>query len=537
LLHFDFFHVFFVTPHVMHSATTASQVTDIQTTVLNKKSSQICLHIIESKGLEFQDVWLVDFFSSCDTRMLKDYRQLFRIKGSGDKARDADTSQMSLRPELEVDLKLLYTAITRCKARLVLVETGSGMGQDDGAGAGAGGLDGSVKENLGLAKTVTAAFFRWLKAHGLAKDGGHLKILAEDHYSGKITSDGNGGQVGFWSSDVNLTRGVQLVSQFFRTRAAHQQKVEEEAEEDGDDVDLGDIEGLGNGGMGEAANQIRLYTQGLELFERVKGEKGDAEAEALARRAQTTQEYWECRRDLSHMDKLMRHERKLTGGTADTTCILDMEGSTAGVGGGLGQLLPCANCWASEGSGLDPGSVSVSAVGGGGGITASGIAHLNTSRTGGISCGRCIGKACTGMGMGMGTADTATAGSVIKSASTTGKSGSKSGAETGDSEFQRLTVGGVVSMITKCLKAGLPEEAAVLCDKAAGVNKRGAGAGAGAEAEAGAEAGAGNGNGDGGGDVDGGGGDADKEEMRQLVRDLASEIRQLAELARSRRDL
>jgi hypothetical protein len=79
--------------------------------IVGKKA--IVLSICDSKGMEFSDVIIVDFFKSLSNEHQKPWRKL--LQGKIDD---------SLLPEMETMLKQLYTAITRCSKRLFVAETG-----------------------------------------------------------------------------------------------------------------------------------------------------------------------------------------------------------------------------------------------------------------------------------------------------------------------------------------------------------------------------------------------------------------------------
>jgi len=72
------------------------------------------LEITESKGLEFTDILLVDFFCSLPTSDIKEWRMMLANEQEG----DGDHY-----PHLEYQLKLLYVAITRACNRLIFIET------------------------------------------------------------------------------------------------------------------------------------------------------------------------------------------------------------------------------------------------------------------------------------------------------------------------------------------------------------------------------------------------------------------------------
>jgi ankyrin repeat protein len=85
-------------------------------------SQRAVLSIAEAKGLEFPDVAIVDFFSSLDRCDQLRWKEMLGI----DEAAHASGTDVSLRyeyPELETQLKLLYTAITRAERSLYVIET------------------------------------------------------------------------------------------------------------------------------------------------------------------------------------------------------------------------------------------------------------------------------------------------------------------------------------------------------------------------------------------------------------------------------
>ena len=98
--------------------------------------------IREAKGLEFRDVALVDFFASLPETDQRVWRLILRggdEHGSGGPAGPAPNEH----PQVEMQLKRLYTAVTRSCCRLILVER--------------------------RASCAGEAFFRWLEAEGLAE--------------------------------------------------------------------------------------------------------------------------------------------------------------------------------------------------------------------------------------------------------------------------------------------------------------------------------------------------------------------------------
>lgn len=79
------------------------------------KVSYLVLGIREAKGLEFPDVAFVDFFC---TIPLSDQRAWKNTLGDS----KVMTEEYAF-PQLETQLKVLYTAVTRCCSRLLFIET------------------------------------------------------------------------------------------------------------------------------------------------------------------------------------------------------------------------------------------------------------------------------------------------------------------------------------------------------------------------------------------------------------------------------
>jgi len=84
------------------------------------------LSIRDSKGLEFTDVILVDFFKGLHPDHQKPWREMLRLVKDQDKAIDLKAYQDEY-PEIETHLKQLYTAVTRCKTRFFIAETGPSL--------------------------------------------------------------------------------------------------------------------------------------------------------------------------------------------------------------------------------------------------------------------------------------------------------------------------------------------------------------------------------------------------------------------------
>jgi len=99
-------------------------------------SSTLKLSIRNAKGMEFSDVLLVNFFCVLSTEEQSWWKRTLD--------RTANSVEETQFPQMETQLKLLYTAITRCCNRLVFVETKQSRAGD--------------------------AFFRWLKHNDLAEE-------------------------------------------------------------------------------------------------------------------------------------------------------------------------------------------------------------------------------------------------------------------------------------------------------------------------------------------------------------------------------
>lgn len=82
-------------------------------TILNADNVKL-LSIVDSKGLEFNEVVIVDFFSCIPITDADHWKDLFKEPSV---IRDYP-------PEIEHQLKNLYVAITRCRNRLTFIETG-----------------------------------------------------------------------------------------------------------------------------------------------------------------------------------------------------------------------------------------------------------------------------------------------------------------------------------------------------------------------------------------------------------------------------
>jgi hypothetical protein len=129
----------------------------------------LALGIRASKGMEFSDVLLLNFF--CDLPALEQRAWKRRLI-------DGEKEGPNIPPQMETQLKLLYTAVTRSCARLIFAETRS---------SDAGG-----------------AFFRWL-------DRLQLAVRMDKGGADGEGKEGEGQEErGYLSNDEWRARGIQL---------------------------------------------------------------------------------------------------------------------------------------------------------------------------------------------------------------------------------------------------------------------------------------------------------------------------------------
>ena len=93
------------------------------TTISTTDSNVLSLGIREAKGLEFDDVAIVNFFRHLDARDTKGWKHLLQPSEASSAAVSGDMAFQYLYTQLEGQLKVLYTAITRSCNRLVFIET------------------------------------------------------------------------------------------------------------------------------------------------------------------------------------------------------------------------------------------------------------------------------------------------------------------------------------------------------------------------------------------------------------------------------
>jgi hypothetical protein len=109
-------------------------VDSVESELINMGIKNVVLGVRAAKGLEFTDVVLVNMFGTLDKSDQAIWKTLFS---------SANATASSAHPHIELQLKLLYTAITRGCNRLLFVET----------------------EKTQLSSTM----FRWLVSAGLAE--------------------------------------------------------------------------------------------------------------------------------------------------------------------------------------------------------------------------------------------------------------------------------------------------------------------------------------------------------------------------------
>eukprot|EP01032_Pedospumella_encystans_P029083 gene29083-32844_t len=87
----------------------------------DSSKGSLVLGIRAAKGLEFTDIVLLDFFSSIPDIDYKAWKELLAV-GDNSSSHGGELQQYAF-PQLELQLKLLYTGITRCINRLIFVES------------------------------------------------------------------------------------------------------------------------------------------------------------------------------------------------------------------------------------------------------------------------------------------------------------------------------------------------------------------------------------------------------------------------------
>ena len=96
---------------------------------LGKASETSCLGIREAKGLEFRDVAVVDFFGTVANGIQnKAWKSI--LLGDTSKKMKTTAASLDIPIAMELELKLLYTAITRSCNRLFFIETTGSQSYD-----------------------------------------------------------------------------------------------------------------------------------------------------------------------------------------------------------------------------------------------------------------------------------------------------------------------------------------------------------------------------------------------------------------------
>lgn len=96
---------------------------------LGEESNTSCLGIREANGLEFCDVAIVDFFCRIeDSLQNKAWKTI--LLGDTSKKIKMTAASLDIPIAMELELKLLYTAITRSYSRLFVIETKGSQSYD-----------------------------------------------------------------------------------------------------------------------------------------------------------------------------------------------------------------------------------------------------------------------------------------------------------------------------------------------------------------------------------------------------------------------
>jgi hypothetical protein len=162
--------------------------------------------IREAKGLEFKSVIVLDFFSSLDKHLQKPWRELLLGRARHGSSGNASNTQDGggdfgvAYPEVEGQLKLLYTAVTRCIETLFFCETTNSIagdafvrwittttttptpaksgGDDDEGNRSANGMAMATRNHISDADQMSMTQDEWL-ARGLA----HAESAEEEEVS------------------------------------------------------------------------------------------------------------------------------------------------------------------------------------------------------------------------------------------------------------------------------------------------------------------------------------------------------------------
>jgi len=106
----------------MHGTVVLTHDENVNKCKENLGGYELVYGIRSAKGLEFKSVIVLDFFSSLSNELQKPWREMLLGRASHD--------FKFCYPEVERQLKLLYTAVTRCIDRLFFAETSSSISGD-----------------------------------------------------------------------------------------------------------------------------------------------------------------------------------------------------------------------------------------------------------------------------------------------------------------------------------------------------------------------------------------------------------------------
>ena len=135
----------------------------IERKLVQQNIYNLVFSISASKGLEFKDVLVLDFFRELIINR-SDSSDIYKAWKSLLQHNTADTSDSAFSfPQLEIQLKLLYTGSTRACNRLIFIETNS--------------------------TSLSSLVFRWMRTQDLAEElvplQGNQIILTPDEWRGK----------------------------------------------------------------------------------------------------------------------------------------------------------------------------------------------------------------------------------------------------------------------------------------------------------------------------------------------------------------
>ncbi|KAJ1452868.1 hypothetical protein M885DRAFT_299475 [Pelagophyceae sp. CCMP2097] len=122
--------------------------------------------IAEYKGLENETIALVDFFGGATPEVAAGWKALFAAANSADETtRRSKFEEAGKCRTLERDIKLLYTALTRSRSRLIVIE------QNPGAGAARGAIAWFLRQDERRGHTLAEKYARDADDDGSSKGG------------------------------------------------------------------------------------------------------------------------------------------------------------------------------------------------------------------------------------------------------------------------------------------------------------------------------------------------------------------------------